>query len=131
MVVSVSSNSESTSNGFCGVPSAVPFSVPFDPTPGGIEPFPVDEVSTRATPGLAASRYFVTNASHEIGSNGARSLPPNSTFRPTGPTSKRAMPWNSGPVTSIFALMLTEIVISPIQTSIVTPAAIRACTSAS
>ena len=58
-------------------------------------------------------------------------LLPNSTFSPTGPTSKRAMPWNSGPLTSILALMLTEMVISPSQKSMVTPAAMRACTSAS
>ncbi len=43
-------------------------------------------------------------------------------MRSTGPTENVARPWNFGPATMILAPIEIEIVISPIQTSIVTPA---------
>ena len=49
-----------------GEPSAVPFSSPLAPVPGGSDPLPGRAVSTRATPGRRLSRYFVTKASQEM-----------------------------------------------------------------
>ena len=131
VVLRVSSNSLNTSSGFSGEPSATPFSTPLAPVPGGSDPLPVTAVSTRATPGLSASRYFVTNASHEMYASSVWLRPPNSNVTPTGPTSKCALPWNSGPCTTRSAPRLTLMVTSPSQRSTVTPAEMRACASAS
>ena len=47
---------------------------------------------------------------------------PNENVSSSGPTSNSTSPWNFGPVTWISPPVETEIVISPIQTSIVAPA---------
>src|SRR5262249_55703447 len=127
VLVTVISNSLKTSYGFSADPSAVPGAdAPPGPVPGGRAPLPGIALNTRATPGEASSRYLATNASHvrKIFSDWSES--PNSTVRLTGPTSNSARAWNLGPETEIFAPRETEIVISPIQTSMVTPAEILA-----
>ena len=76
--------------------------------------------------GAASSRYLRTKSPHGRSGRGGCWLSPNSTARSTGPTEKVAMPWNFGPSTMTLAPIEIEIVISPIQTSIVTPARIDA-----
>ena len=127
VLVSVISNSAKTSNGCAALPSAVPVSVgPPGPVPGVTEPLPVMAANARAVCGAASSRYLVTKASHVSGGRGSCVASPNSTSRSTGPTENRATPWNCGPSTMMLAPSDTEIVISPIHTSMVTPALICA-----
>ena len=64
--------------------------------PGGSAPLPGMAVSTRATPGAASSRYFVTNCAQEMGTRTGGLASPNSTVSEMGPTSNVATPWNFG-----------------------------------
>ena len=63
---------------------------------------------------------------HSSSGRGAWPASPNSTARSTGPTEKVAMPWKLGPSMKMSAVIEIEKVISPIHTSIVTPARIDA-----
>src|SRR5262245_49422417 len=122
IVVSTSENSGVTTYGRSLVPSGVG-AFP----PEGCAPDDTITVSARATPGEASARYLAMNGPASSSSLRVWSELPNSTVIEIGPTSNVAVPWKSGPSTSIDAPRLIEIVISPkIQVSIVTPAEIRA-----
>ncbi len=125
VLVTVSWNSGTTRNGWASLPSGLR-APPVAASPdGGTAPLPGTALSTAAVPTSAVSRYLPTNVAQSIAC-GCEPLSPNSTSRSTGPTENVALAWNGGPVTSTFADSDTEIEISPIQTSIVTPALIEA-----
>src|SRR5262249_39437759 len=108
VLVNVRPNSTTTMNGRCDDPSGVALS-PFD----GNDPNEVTTACASADPSLAASRYLPMNAEAGSGFFSALSAPPNLTVSSIGPTSKVAVPWKSGPDTSMRAPRLIEIVISP------------------
>src|SRR5262245_44155396 len=108
IVVSTSENSGVTTYGRSEVPSGVG-AFP----PEGWAPVSTMPVSARATPGVNSARYLAMNGPASSISLRVWSELPNSTVSEMGPTSNVAVPWKSGPSTSIDAPRLTEIVISP------------------
>src|SRR5258706_6801457 len=126
-LVTVSSNSGVSRKGWSLLPSGLR-AAPFVAAPSGTTaPRPAIAASTVALPGAASCRYFGTNAAQVIGC-GAVAVSPNSTVRSAGPTENEARPWDGGPGSPTPADSETEIVMVPIQTSMLMPALIAAYT---
>src|SRR5205823_14347215 len=109
VLVNVKPNSTTTTNGRAAEPSGVDLS----PFAGSAPNDVITACASAPPPPSAGARYFSMNADAAIGCFCDLSSPPNETVSSIGPTSNVAVPWKSGPATSMRAPRLIEIVSSP------------------
>src|SRR3954468_2272344 len=122
--VTVSTNSAVTTYGRSGLPSGVCGAGPPE-VRGGTAPADTMPDNPPATPACASSRYLAMNSGACNRTVAWSVVDPKGTVTVHGPKSISARPWKSGPSTSIEPPREIEMVISPNQVSMVTPAAMR------